>query len=367
MQQETKRRGAATDEATARAAELEVKLQRIRRLLDRRGAPAVALSSRESLAWLFGGARVTVPTNGDPVLSAVVSADDLTLHVYSNERERLLDEELPTPQTATVVDHPWFAPLPGTAGQLPSGGVLREADAVHDLRALRAPLLPIEAARYRALGEEVAAAVTRVATGARPEQTERAVAAALSRELVGLGAEPIVLLVAGRSRLGLRHPLPTEEPVGGRAMLVVGARRHGLIVNLTRWIGSEPHSEGADARLFEVEADAFEATRPGRTLAEILGDIATSYREHGFAADEWIRHHQGGPTGYAGRDPRATPVAADVAVAWQAFAWNPSAPRVKVEDTVLIGDRRPDVLTVDPSWPSRAVRGIERPLALPFA
>ncbi len=366
QQQETERRGAATDEATARAAELEVKLRRVRELLDRRGAPAVTLTSRESLAWLLGGARVTVPTNGDPVLSAEVSVDDLTLHIYSNERERLLDEELPTLHTATVVDHPWFAQLPGAGGRPQPGGALEEADAVPDLRALRAPLLPIEAARYRMLGEEVAAAVTRVATEARPEHTERVVAAALSRELVGLGAEPIVLLVAGRSRLGLRHPLPTDEPLGDRAMLVVGARRHGLIVNLTRWLGSEPRSDEADGRLFEVEADAFAATRPGRTLAEILADIAVSYRVHGFAADEWVRHHQGGPTGYAGRDPRATPVAADVAVAGQAFAWNPSAPRVKVEDTVLVGEPIPDVLTVDPSWPSRLVRGIQRPLALPF-
>ena len=367
MLQETRGAETAADAAAARATELEVKLERVRGMLRLRGASSIALSSREGLAWLLGGARVTVPTNGDPVLSAVVSADEMTLHIYSNERDRLLDEELPPLDGATVVDQPWFAPLPGAGGPIPVSGAVREADVVHDLRALRASLLPIEVVRYRALGEDVAAAVTRVAGATRPEHTERDTAAELSRELVRIGAEPIVVLVAGRSRLDLRHPLPTDEPLGERAMLVVGARRHGLIVNLTRWIGWEPGSDDAESRLFEVEADAFVATRPGRTLADILADVSASYREHGFAADEWLRHHQGGPTGYAGRDPRATPVAADVVVSGQAFAWNPSAPRAKVEDTVLVGDGVPYVLTLDPRWPSRPVRGVSRPLALPFA
>jgi hypothetical protein len=151
-------------------------------------------------------------------------------------------------------------------------------------------------------------------------------------------------------------------------MLVVGARRHGLIANLTRWLGE---LDASDARLAEVEADAFAATRPGRELSAVLGDIAASYERHGFEADEWLRHHQGGPTGYAGRDPRATPTASDLVVDGQAFAWNPSAPGAKVEDTVLVSagaEEAPRIepLTVDPSWPTAVVRGVARPLPLPF-
>lgn len=367
MLQETRPGETAAETAAGRGAELELKVARVREVLRRREASSIALSSRESLAWLLGGARVTVPTNGDPVLSAVVSEDALTLHVFSNERDRLVGEELPASNTATVIEHPWFAPLPGAGASAGEPGALREADAGAELRAIRARLLPIEVDRYRRLGAETAASVTRVARSARPGDSERALAAALSQALIELGAEPIVLLVAGESRLGLRHPLPTRAPLGRRAMLVVGARRQGLIVNLTRWIGAEPGSDPVDARLLQVEADAFAATRPGRSLADVLADIAASYVEHGFDGDEWLRHHQGGPTGYAGRDPRATPAADDRVVLCQAFAWNPSAPRAKVEDTVLVGDGLPEVLTADPAWPSRVVRGLARPEALPFA
>jgi Xaa-Pro aminopeptidase len=339
--------------------ELAVKVDRVRELLDRRGIGALALSSKESLAWLLCGARVTVPTNGDPVLSARVTADELTLYVYANEVDRLLGEELGGLGELDVVSVPWHEPLPGAAE-----GTAAEASVAAELRAVRAPLLPVELERYRSLGAEVAAAVTAVAHEVRPGDSERHVAAALAHAVIETGAEPIVLLAAGSGRLGLRHPLPTAAPLGERAMLVVGARRNGLIANLTRFVGAPGDS---DERLLEVEADVFAATRAGRALRDVLADLEAAYPAHGFAADEWLRHHQGGPTGYAGRDPRASPTAGDAVVDGQAFAWNPSVPGGKVEDTVVITDGRVEVLTVDPAWPTTEVRGVSRPLALPYS
>ena len=48
----------------------------------------------------------------------------------------------------------------------------------------------------------------------------------------------------------------------------------------------------------------------------------------------------------------------------QAFAWNPSVPGLKSEDTVLAGAALPEVLTVDPHWPTEDVAGLRRPLLL---
>ncbi|NNH04635.1 M24 family metallopeptidase [Microbacterium ulmi] len=296
---------------------------------------------------------------GDPVLSAVVDREGATLHVYENELDRLVAEELGDLGGFEVRAVPWFAPLPRAA-------CLAEADVAADLRALRADLLPQELARYRTLGRDAAAAVTRLLATLRSEHSEREVAALLAREIVAIGAEPAVLLVAGQDRLGLRHPLPTHAPLGRRAMIVVGARRAGLMANLTRWVGDEPGAAETAVRLHKVEADAFAATRPGRALSAVLADIATSYERHGFGPDEWRRHHQGGPTGYVGRDPRATPSASDVVVDGQAFAWNPTAPRHKAEDTVVVSHGVVEVLTVDPAWPAAPVRGILRPQPMPF-
>lgn len=364
----TQATGTTVATGTAQAttpAEFATKTARVRALLASRGERSLSLSTRESLAWLLCGARVTVPTNGDPVLSVVVDEDSVTVHALANETDRIVAEELAGIDGFTLVEHPWFEPLPGS--QARPAATLAEHSVAAELRAMRATLLPVELARYRALGADVAAAVTRVAGAARPSDTERQLASAIVREVVAVGAEPIVTLVAGHDRLGLRHPLPTGGRVGQRLMLVAGARRDGLIVNLTRWVGDERGSAESDARLLRVEADAFAATTPGRPLSAVLDDVAASYAAHGFAADEWMRHHQGGPTGYAGRDPRATPAVTDLVHDGQAFAWNPSVPRGKVEDTVVIAGGITEVLTADPAWPVTVVAGRARPLALPFA
>ncbi|MCS0499977.1 M24 family metallopeptidase [Protaetiibacter mangrovi] len=335
------------------------KLARVRELLADRDAPFLTLTAAENLAWLLDGARVQVPYGGPPVVRAVVDRDGgIRVDASANEVDRLAAEELGGLELHPV---PWSVSLPD-----PAPGGLLDTDLVAELRAARAVLLPAERARYASLGAEVARAVGEVLRAARPGDTERRLAAELARAVVGIGAEPVVLLVAGESRLGWRHPLPTDAPLGRRAIAVVGARRTGLVVNLTRWIrfgSATPSARAGDAALLEVEADAFAATRPGRTLAEALADIRDAYPRHGFDPEEWTRHHQGGPTGYLGRDPKATPDAADVIRAGQAFAWNPSAPGAKVEDTVIVDDGI-RVLTVDPGWPTTMVRGLARPIEL---
>jgi Xaa-Pro aminopeptidase len=344
----------------ASGADRAAKLARIRELLDAQGARALVLTAPENLAWLLDGARVQVPYAGPPVVRAVVDRDGgIRVHALANEVDRLAAEELGGIEIHPV---PWSESLPD-----PAPGVLVDTALVAELRAARAVLLPLERARYAALGAEAARATSAVLRSARPEQSEQALVADLAHAIVGLGAEPVVLLAAGSQRLAWRHPLPTGALLGRRAMAVVGARRHGLVVNLTRWVrfgAAEPAEADADARLREVEADAFAATRPGRALADAFDDIRDAYPRHGFAPEEWTRHHQGGPTGYLGRDPKATDATRDLIRAGQAFAWNPSAPGAKVEDTVIVDADGIRVLTADPDWPSTSVRGLDRPLEL---
>ena len=68
-------------------------------------------------------------------------------------------------------------------------------------------------------------------------------------------------------------------------------------------------------------------------------------------AEDIALHHQGGSTGYAGRDARVTDQTPGVVQPDQAFAWNPSITGTKVEDTVVAGDGGVEVLTADPQWP----------------
>jgi len=208
--------------------------------------------------------------------------------------------------------------------------------------------------------------LTDAATGAHPSDAERDVAARLASGLAARGIDPLVTLVAGRSRLAHRHPLPTAAPIGDRAMLVVCGRRHGLIANATRWVrwGASAAEADAERRILDVEAAYLDGTRVGGTIAGAFEQGIAGYARSGFDADEWRRHHQGGAAGYAGRDPRATASVGDVVQADHAFAWNPTAPGAKVEDTVLVRSSGVEALTVDPRWPTLEVAGRPRPIEL---
>ena len=339
------------------------KRQRLLGVLDAAGAERLVLTTHGAIGWYLEGARTHTSLAGDPLLAVVVDREGDTVVVYDNERERLEREELPA--GLDIVEVPWHAPL---ASALPNGPlVAREADVAPLLRAARASLLPAELERYRSLCRESAEAVTRVLLEVRPDDTERQVAAALGALLVARGIDPLVLLVAGRERLGHRHPLPTDAALGDRAMVVVCGRRHGLVANLTRWVRFGPARPGerdADERIREVEAAFFAATAPGTRLNEVFAAGIAAYAANGFDPDEWRRHHQGGAAGYNGRDPRATPHVADVVQLGQPFAWNPSAPGAKIEDTVLLAADGMEVLTADAAWPTVTVAGLERPIEM---
>lgn len=344
------------------------KRRRVLRVLDEHGADAVLLESHTAVSWYLDGARVHVSLAGPPVAGVLVHRDGDEVVTSSSEAARLVAEELPG--DVRLHELPWHASLAAPESWFPgarSMAVLAEDCVAVPLRAARASLLPGESLRYEALCRVAAAVLTDVLSRATPRTTEREVAAELAAGLVLRGAEPLVLLCSGEERLAYRHPLPTAGPLGRRAMAVVCARRGGLIANVTRWVrfGPAPAEEAdTESRIAEVEADVLDVLRPGLPLADVLPVLRQAYPRHGFDAGEWTRHHQGGPAGYAGRDPRLAPGVPDRVHEHQAFAWNPSAPGAKIEDTVLLGADGPRPLSVDPRWPVLRVRGRDRPAAL---
>ena len=331
------------------------KRQRLLAIMADRGIEAVLLTSAPALNWYLDGARTHVSLAAPPVLRVRVThaADEVWL--TDNEAARLIAEELPT--DVELHERPWFA----TAPELDAVG---ETELAAELWAARWPLLPGETERFRALGTDAATVLTSVLSSADPGWSERRLAAEIGHGVLAVGADPLVVLVGGDARANLPHPLPTTAPIGRRALVVLCARRHGLIADLSRIVafGSPTALEQSRQRaIFEVEQVAFEATRPGARLSDVLADIGSAYAAAGFGADHWRGHHQGGMAGYDGRDPRATPETDHPIDVGQAFAWNPWAPGVKVEDTVLLTDSGLEVLSVDPAWPTVRVDGRDRP------
>ena len=332
-----------------------IKRDRVRAILDTYDAEAIALTSSAAVSWYLDGARIHVNLAGDPLVWVRVSRDRDEVFVTSNELTRLIHEELPSDVELNVrYWHQYSA----------RSDFLGEHVVEKELRDARRNLLPYEAERYRLLARDTAEAMTEAIAHAHAGMSERSLAGSTAERLIDRGADALVLLVAGESRLNLRHPLPTSAPLGRRAVVVVCSRRHGLIASASRWVafGAMTLAErDSEARIAGVEAAVLDATVPGAELGQILLVAQSAYSEFGFGPEEWKAHHQGGATGYATRDPRAMPGSREVVVQGQAFAWNPSAPRAKVEDTVLVSAGGVEILTVDQRWPTMNVSGRLRP------
>jgi antitoxin VapB len=336
------------------------------------GVDRLVLREPATLAWLLE-ARVHVPqTLESACLDVVVDlgSGEPALRVVCNaiEAPRLRDTELADlPVEWDVV--PWWSPRdarlpggPGVGADRPTGG---SVDVSSALVALRRVLDDRQQRLLAGVSRDAAAAATRAALRLASDMTEYAAAGTFASELLAAGMDPVVLMVGGGKRPGVhRHPLPTAAPLGDRAMLVCCARRHGLIASVTRVVSFGPlDTAGRDSyrRLLEVERAFLDASRPGIRLGDAFSAGTAAYAEHGFAADEWHRHHQGGLSGFT---PREFPAHArsDVELAdGSVVAWNPSADGLKVEDTAVVRTDGPELLVHDPDWPSLQVGGRSRP------
>ena len=262
--------------------------------------------------------------------TVVLDGDSARVLYQDLERSRVEAEERWEELGYEAVPYPWF-----------------EAHGLEDtppvLDELRRELSDEELARYRSAGADAADVMRATLPALHAELTEREAAAELARQARLRDLLLPVVLVAGDERQRLhRHPLPTEEPLGRHALLAVTAQRDGLHVSLTRLVSFGPPPEEL-VRLVracaEVDAAFLVASQPAATLGDVFAAGERAYADQGFDG-EWRGHHQGGLTGYRGRevvataeDPTAIPRAA-------AIAWNPSiGGGAKSEDTALVAER----------------------------
>ena len=328
--------------------------ERLLELMDRNSLGAVVLRRPENFAWYTGGGNSRVEYAApEGVADVVVTPEREWVLTSTIEAPRMRAEEVPRFQ---VVDYPWHEGPDGALRELVGDAALgadvrlaEARDVSHEVSALRRVLDSAAIDRLRAVGADLTDALAEVAAALAPGVTEHTAAGHLAEACRSRGLVPTVLLAATHERIARhRHPLPTGARLERRAMIVASAQRGGLYANLTRivWLG-EPDREVA-RRQFACDdilaRTREEATRPGRTLAEAFDDVRRFYAEAGFP-DEWRLHHQGGITGYASREVIATPHTHVEIEPGMAFAWNPSITGAKAEETFVLTEAGPELVT----------------------
>src|SRR5918996_84827 len=313
-----------------RAEEHAAKVDRVRRWLREHGYGAALFATQNGVAWITAGGEAHVAVGDAAAVGGVlVTPTRVGLLTSTIEARRLQEEELDGLALPAEV-WPWTEPggLEAAVRRL-VGSTPVAADGPGPfgiqpgLLALRYTLLPSEVQRYRRLAQEAAALLESVAREVTPGQTERDIAGLIAGRATAGGILAVTNLVAADDRIArYRHPLPTPRPLRERAMLVLTGRRQGLHVSLPGLVALAPADADPRRRhhaVTAVDAALIGGSRPGRTLAAVLADGIRRYEENGFPR-EWERHHQGGLTGYGGREIFATPSATPLFSAHQGTA-----------------------------------------------
>lgn len=349
-----------------RLEEVNAKLEKVRAFVDAAGLGAMVISTRANFAWLTAGGLSHVVLSSESGVGALVVTPD-GQHLLSDniEAPRFEDEEIgdlpfeihymqwdeadTEEMLTTVASEPWGADAPLPFAKDVSG----------DFNRLRWQLMEPEIERYEQIAAMASEAISETGHEIERGMTEHEMAGILMGKAFAMGAQPFVALIATDERIQrYRHPIPTDKTLDRHAMLVIGVTKWGLGCFATRIVHfGEPPTELRDrhAACCYVDACLNLETIPGADVADIFGKAVAAYEETGYP-DEWRLHHQGGATGYAGREYKGTLEIEETVLVNQAFAWNPSITGTKSEDTTITTDDGQRFLTQMAEWPTLPVQ-----------
>ena len=346
------------------------RIQPLRDLMKAKGLDAFVLRRNPNLAWAIAG-RAHVPTTIDMAcFDLIITHDSATAITNVVEAPRLIAEELPGEVTVKTIK--WSE---GRDPLLPNGSKVGSdqpgADRIDlgvEVEMMRASLIESDLARFQDICIDAAVALGNAMKQVESTDREIDVAGLITHSLWQADLEIAFLGVAGQERVHkFRHPLPTDSVVGNRVSASICAKRKGLIASITRIVtfGEVTDQMIADyTSIFKVEAALLDATIVGNSFSDPINAAIAAYPANGFDADEWTKHHQGGPTGFLPRDWPANQTSARLIQSNQPIAWNPTGKGWKAEDTIVATNSGVKLLSIDPEWPAFEVKGRSRAFIL---
>ena len=354
--------------ASERKTEAAEKVARVRKLLSERKLHGIVIATERNLNWLTAGGKDNVVwTQRETPVKLLVTADKLTLIADNIEGPRMVTEELEG-LGYEWVRYMWHGSDSEALGPLirgkkvafdtPAAAAAYKADpatAVIDFQPVYYPVTRGELKKYRWLGRKTCEVLEQIAQAVRPGMTERDVQYLLAREFWYWDIVPTVLLTAVDDRFKLyRHPVVVGAELKRYVALNVCTRRWGLVISTTRMVHfGDP--DPALAKAWEdgpkVHAAMWAASKPGRTLGDVIAAAQKSYAEMGFP-DEWKLHHQGGMILALERLYLVPPGDRTKIIPGMVLAWNPTVQGTKFEDTMVVReDGTLENLTPAIKWP----------------
>lgn len=313
------------------------------------------MTKNKNFNWLFAGADHHINIATENAASKVyIDRENVIIESNNIETPRLKDEEIHFNDFIEYKNHYWFEKDESRSGNIAIDRKDNNFLCVsQELRSLRMQLTENELERYKVLGNHTGNIIESVAKNITPGMNEQEIAGKIAQKSYKKGVLPIVNLVAADDRVyKFRHPIPKNNKAKKYVMIVLCAKKWGLIANATRLVHFGSLSKELKEKyenVQKVEKTFLENTIPGMRISDIFEKGVESYKKNGYP-EEWKKHHQGGITGYSPREIIANYNTDYKVKENNVFAWNPSITGTKIEDTYFINGNDLMVITHTDNW-----------------
>ncbi|MDR1579658.1 MAG: M24 family metallopeptidase [Synergistaceae bacterium] len=347
-----------------RKAEISVKLDRVREMMEREGFKGVFLRRHNNFSWITAGAKSFVTLYVETGEASVLITKERQ-YALTNiiEQGRMRDEERLEELGFEIAYHPWdenrlAEMVKERAGDL--GNIAcdthfentRFANGI--INPLHYSLLDNEVARYLHLGETLSAALEEYIVTVKPGMTEFEITGGLCKALWPKGIDQVLYLVAADERAyKYRHGIPTDKKLEKHLIISVNGRYKGLITTVTRMI----HFGGRDEKIAaafdaacEVECRSVAVIKPGSDDVAAYRACKAAYEATGHP-DMWSLHGQGGAQSYNNRDYMITENSHRITAENQGYCYNPVIDGTKAEDAFIATSEGPVFITKPVTFP----------------
>jgi Xaa-Pro aminopeptidase len=363
----------------SRRGEIDVKVGRIKALLEKEGLNALYLTRAANFAWITAGANGVVTICMEDSVASVLVTKDGKKYAITNviEEAKMREEERLEELGFEIVSQEWFENknaeiVCGIAGDLSKVGsdfYFEDCPMIASkITRLRVSLTHNEICRYQTLGDKMSAALESYLATVRPGMTEYEVVAGVAGALWPHEIGQVLFLVASDERAYKhRHAVPTHKKIERVLMVSCNGRYKGLITTTTRMVyfGNPPKEYLKQFEdTCEVECRMIAATKPGvdEIIPHRAGKAALDAMGQGAM---YYRHAQGGPQDYYNRNYSVSESRHDITAVNQCYCYQPVIDGTKTEDAFIATEKGPLMVTKPVSFPkiTKTIDGItiERP------
>ena len=362
-----------------RTAEIDIKIGRIKKLLEEENLDALYLTRQANFSWITAGSSSVVTICTEDGVAAILITKDGRKFAITDEVEanRLKEEQQIEDLGFEVISQAWYEKrneefikqIVGSLDKVGSDIFFGAARMIQDkINPLRFSLTQNEICRYQYLGDHMSAALEKYLATVKPGMSEYEITGGVANALWPEQIGQTLFLVAADDRIvNHRHAVPTMNKLQKSLMVSCNGRYKGLITTVTRMVyfGNPPSAllKNYDDTA-EVECRMIAATKPG--VDDIVPHRAgkQAYRDLGHE-QMYYKHHQGGPQGYYNREYLVSELTHSVTQANECYCYNPVITGAKTEDAFIATEQGPLFITKPMSFPKivKTVDGIimERP------